>query len=456
MANTTDFIGAVYDELVKLLGITDTNPSIIMQMAWPGFSLVPEDFKRSDTPNGPYDPEVAQETFSHLSNIAPILNKTRYENSGYEVDDLYEILISSAIPWGATPDTLETNPTNKLFSDAQYEFLQARRGIHDDPNAFYYPCTATPSTWYDEATAQFWPTLSIKSSDVKPSTPTSAFVKAGGVALTNQSVWKLRPTSADSSAIKASIQQAAVMKRPQVTFARPGTLVTPTTRPPSRDTMEAHRTVSVSGYTRPGGPVVLIDDAVNSVIRARNGRTLFTQKNRPVNIYTNVNLSTQVQPLDLTQKRLDLRSLNITNRFVLKDLINQQLPIKPPSTTGGFSISFKYCRVDIDRAWFKLALLSTKNWYMFGTMAGDYSTGTDKNNSGMFPLLPTSFIAIRDLKITANWSQEDRQNLTKATAFGFFDIHDSTLNSNTLEVKGLQILGWISKLMPQLPPISPP
>lgn len=97
-----------------------------------------------------------------------------------------------------------------------------------------------------------------------------------------------------------------------------------------------------------------------------------------------------------------------------------------------------------------------KNWYMYGTKAGEYSNGSGLDNPGMFPLLPTSFIVIRDLKITANWSNDDRQNLGQATALGFFDIRDSTLNQNTLEVKGLQVLCWLSTVMPQLPPASSP
>jgi len=50
-----------------------------------------------------------------------------------------------------------------------------------------------------------------------------------------------------------------------------------------------------------------------------------------------------------------------------------------------------------------LALLSTKNWNISGTNIGEYSTGTAENNTGIFPLLPTSFILISNVSITANW-----------------------------------------------------
>jgi hypothetical protein len=44
MANTTDFISAVYDELAKFLSVDATSNSLL-QMAWPGYSLSPTDFQ---------------------------------------------------------------------------------------------------------------------------------------------------------------------------------------------------------------------------------------------------------------------------------------------------------------------------------------------------------------------------------------------------------------------------
>jgi hypothetical protein len=63
-----------------------------------------------------------------------------------------------------------------------------------------------------------------------------------------------------------------------------------------------------------------------------------------------------------------------------------------------------------------------------------------------------SFIAIRDFKITANWSKEDKKAVEKSLGFGSFDLKNSTFEQNTVEINGLQILAWISKLTPPLPP----
>src|SRR5215472_18832443 len=127
MANTTDFISAVYDQLAKQLNVTDSVQSVLMQMEWPGQALSPADFKRANAPNGPYDVDVAKEAFSRLANLAPVFNKSRFENSGFEVEDLYELILLSAIPVDATPQTIATNPIHKLFLDAQFDLDQARR-----------------------------------------------------------------------------------------------------------------------------------------------------------------------------------------------------------------------------------------------------------------------------------------------------------------------------------------
>lgn len=477
MANVADFISTIYDTLAKLLNLESNSQSIFMQMAWPGYSLSPADFKPVNSPNEPYDNDIAREVFSSIANIVPVFNKARFENSGFELDDIYEILIVSAIPVGTTQDDLNVNPLNRLFSDAQFEFLQARRGYKSDPNVFYYPCTATPSNWYDEAAAQFWPTITIKSTDIKPaSTPTSSFTKAGGQVLVNQGVWKLKPDRIDNSSLKTNLQQIVNTKdtlekqklrvfdtQAVSILASDVTVPAIRTRPLDANIALATRaTMAPRTVTRSTAALRLADTNLmrtpefsNSLSIARN-TNIFSTKNVPISTFSNSNFKANVQRIDVDQQNLELkniRDLNIAQRFLVKDLINQQIPSKPASTaTEGYSISFKFCRVNIDRNWFKLALLSNQNWYMFNTSANEYSTGNADNNPGMLPLLPLAFIAICDLKITANWSQEDRMNLDKAIAFGPFDIRNRAFNQNTLEVKGLQIIAWISRLMPSLPP----
>lgn len=440
MANTADFISAVYDELAKSLQVGDPRQPIFLQMAWPGYALSPADFRRADAPNGAYDQDAARETFSALANIAPIFDRARFESSGFEVDDLYEIVLSSAIPAGATTETVGTNPIYRLFADAQYELMQAKRGAHDDPNAFYLPCSPTPADWYDEKAASSWATITLKQTDVKPATTaTSTFARLGGVELAKQSVWRMKPAKGESSQLASRLQKS--MKQPIERTLTPQAL--PSTATKSALT-KSSLTKSSLARTLPASKA---QDALLAAAKQR-----FAQPVSPTNMIGRS--AFDVKRIDL--QRQDLGINRVADRLRLRKLIESQLPTKPASpASDNFSVTFKFCRVNIERPWLKLALLSNPNWWMFNTPAGMYSTGSPDDNPGMFPLLATSLIVIRDLKITANWSPEDQANLGDAASFGFFDVRHGTVNSNTLEVKGLQVIGWVSKLMPKLPPLPP-
>ena len=462
MANAIDFIGTVYNTLAKTLNIDGSSGNELIQMAWPGYALSPLDFKPAEAPNGPYDPDIAKEAFSHIANIAPALNKSKFENSGFEVDDLYEILLSSAIPLGATPDTLATNPLYHLFSDAQYEFLQARRGSKNDPNLFYYPATATPANWYDDAASAFWPALEIKSSQVEAvASGSSAFVRSGGLALALKGIWKLRPGSRDEASIRKDVDQTLVTQvQLQKTVA--AVLVANLANPvilrskPLNLTVQAATRATIGLQPKPLNPALTRTPEFATNMKLVHSASVFNVKNVPVNALANPDLRLAAAKMNLATRTVQANSvlkLNLAHRFLLKDVIEKQLPDVPAANASdGFSISFKYCRVNIDRSWFKLALLSNKNWSMFNTAAQSYSTGRLDENPGMFPLLPTSFIVIRDLKITANWSGQDQSAIQNSVSFGPFDLTGSVMQQNALQVKGMQIIAWVSKLMPPLPP----
>lgn len=481
MANAIDFIGTVYDTLAKTLNIDNSSNAEFIQMAWPGYALSAADFKPANAPDGPYDPDIAKEAFSHIANIAPLLSKLKFENSGYEIDDLYEILLTSAIPLGATQDTVAANPLYHLFSDAQYEFLQARRGSVADPNQFYYPCNATPANWYDDSASAFWPALEVKSNQVQPaSTASSAFVKAGGLVQAKKGIWKLRPGAMDEASIRkdvdATLLQKAQFFKPVPAAVQAAPLIL-RSKPLNSNVLAASKAMAMMPVAAPlravalgaapvAAPVSLQARALNpgftrtpefvNSLRLSQSATLFNVKNVPVNAMASPSLQVEARKMNLATRTMDLRtplSLNLAHRFLLKDVIEAQLPDQLVSNTSdGFSITFKFCRVNIDRSWFKLALLSNKNWYMANTAAQEYSTGRADENPGMFPLLPVSFIVIRDLKITANWSAQDQTAIQNSVSFGPFDLTGGSVQQNTLEVKGMQIIAWVSKLMPPLPP----
>ena len=467
MADVAELIGAAYDALFKSVNV---GSNTYLQLAWPGIALSPADFKDPANPTGPYDPGYAEETFSFLSNIAPVFDATHFTNSGFEIDDLYQLVITGAVPAGAALDQLLTNPVYKLFSDAQFEFVNAQRGSRKDPNVFYYPCQALPSDWYTEANANTWPTFSTGGAQPPPPLGQSQFGNRGGAGLLLKGLWQLKP-AADEQAVKARLQQTVQTKTARLaTQLRP--VAGKSARPLERNFMLAGKALAgppilATGPRLAGSPAVPSPAAAPPTATARQN---FVRLNASIDLKKQLRpdpllSADHLTPALVGETKIDLKrfevlpskQLTFNKKLILTSFLNEQLVTQPVSTASkNFSISFRYAQVTINRPWLKLALLTTRNWYIPGTPADAYATGAASANAGMFALLPTSFIVIRNLKITASWSPEDRANASRAAAFGPFSTQGSTFTNDTLEMPGLQVIAWMSRLMPELPPLKDP
>ncbi len=105
----------------------------------------------------------------------------------------------------------------------------------------------------------------------------------------------------------------------------------------------------------------------------------------------------------------------------------------PGNVTPNLKISFRFCRVDIRRPWLDMNILQMRGWRIEGQPSGILSTGDATNNDGSFPLLPVHFVVARDMTITGNGDD---------------------VNTVYFSTKGLQILAWINRVTPYMPPAS--
>lgn len=139
--------------------------------------------------------------------------------------------------------------------------------------------------------------------------------------------------------------------------------------------------------------------------------------------------------------------------------------------TSDLKISFKYTRVEIDRPWFNGLLYDVGGWSIGKAGGpGSISNGTKTQDGKMMPIMPTAFIAIRDLKISAKWGKEDKDLITSKlstkASFGWgpFRVSGNYESSNrdmtqttkfdgtTITSDGLQIVGWINTVVQKSPP----
>ncbi|GGP24891.1 hypothetical protein [Silvimonas amylolytica] len=192
-------------------------------------------------------------------------------------------------------------------------------------------------------------------------------------------------------------------------------------------------------------------------------------------------------------------SLDVRNTYQSQDGSSYQFH----NDAKNLSISLEYALCSVDRPWFIGDLFYLHNWYLRGNKKNSISDGTvagmlhDSSGNFLLPMIPTQFLAVRNITISAtqsDWGQ-DGQTLHKmytdskthagtwtasgggGFSCGIFTIgghgsHSSThtdtslesissddtssasgwsFDGEKLEIRGTQIIAWLSELLPPAP-----
>jgi len=142
--------------------------------------------------------------------------------------------------------------------------------------------------------------------------------------------------------------------------------------------------------------------------------------------------------------------------------------------TDSLTVSFSFARVTINRPWLNFMLFGLKGWSIQDQNPGEISNGSRIQDSKVpFPMLSTSFIVVRNLKITAKWAHEDSSLITSkisggaSIGWGPFSVggsyshsssdkkFQSSFDGQTISNDGLQIIGWVNTITPFSPPDRP-
>jgi hypothetical protein len=137
-------------------------------------------------------------------------------------------------------------------------------------------------------------------------------------------------------------------------------------------------------------------------------------------------------------------------------------------------IEFSYAAAQIQREWLETILLSVEGWMLVGQKAGVISDGTSKQvagpNAGFWlPAVPTQMLLVKNVRIRTKNSASTYESLRKHVqagggfGWGFFSIggsyrRDSFQSKSTFHfedgwivVDGVQLVGWVSEIMPRSP-----
>lgn len=177
--------------------------------------------------------------------------------------------------------------------------------------------------------------------------------------------------------------------------------------------------------------------------------------------------------------RLNTASRFLASRVAVGGLLRQRLgehapwtPRPLPLDGTRIRISYRFARVEIRRPWLDFSLLSLGGWSMPGRPRNALSTGSLKDNPGLFSLLPTSMIVARDVQISAQWPREAADQIQTAlsgagqVSFGPFALSGASARPGTarllkprfdgltLSMPQLQHIGWLNQVVPACPPLE--
>ncbi|WP_299933851.1 hypothetical protein [uncultured Pelagimonas sp.] len=144
---------------------------------------------------------------------------------------------------------------------------------------------------------------------------------------------------------------------------------------------------------------------------------------------------------------------------------------------NNLSITGQMMTVTIERPWYSSSLFNLNDWKLLGQPKGWVSEGNLKAISQALtkghqemPVVPTAFVIVKDLSITANWTTQDSDAMSTAVSasggcnFGPFhsggssssssshSTSTSTFSGGTLSMPDPQIVAFVNHITPLSPP----
>jgi hypothetical protein len=421
-----------------------------------GTAITPEMFELT---TGEFAQQLAVEQFSSLANQLPILDgNTIVGNSIKTVDGLYELMLFSA---KSTPNA-DAAAFERFRSNADQAFDMSKMINMLNTGRIYRPALATPPDWCAPENSGGWTTKSFNRIDktettvnigVRPSRPKILLRRWNMRVLEPDIAPALEsPTAVDHVMPKLQLRVEAGRMPP--TKMRSMALISEglrTTAPPEQVAIskakitQTLRQSEFKAQAIPSAGLMASSQIVNSAALSTS------LKKDPATIGHRINAEPTASPTTKVQMipRADVLAAQVG---VLNEAASAQ-----EVTSESITLSFDYSMVDITRPWISSELLSLKNWYMAGYQEGELASGTGTGGKP-FEVLPVSAIVVRNLKIKANWSHDNKKTLEATLGFGPFSLQGRTYHEETGELVrlGMQIVGWICETMPKLPPASDP
>ena len=417
MPGQDDFIEALYATVLAGTGAAGGGASGVgyVCLEWPGLPIELADYANPLTGDNPTGSPAALEAFSTLVDELPALSPL-YQATGASLQTIYRMILGATVDSGSV--------VAQAFATAKEQFDSLVRGSVTDPLAIFHPAYATPRTWADASGAAQWATVQVGGgARPPPLPPVLRPVLDRGLA---KPTWRFSGES-PPTVVRPKLPAELAAASPSSARLGPAAPGAGTDAPPAI-------------AARPPAAVQAARQAT---------ATLRPQAAAPAT-------AAPASLAPVLARRLDVLQLN-----------PKAVPIRPPEEqAAGISdlrATLQMLHIGIKRSWFDPTVLRLPGWSLGGIERGFFSNGSADADPGLCPLVPTSVIAVRNVRISGTWSAGDRAAAARAVAggkqaaFGPFTLAtpgrvEGSFDGSTLALPGVQVVAWICSRMPVLPP----
>ena len=347
---------------------------------------------------------LAAQEINDLADVTARVLADQFLPTLIKASGLYEILLSGMPTDGMTSDQLVEY--GKLRGNADADYHNQGTGI-----------TTTPSNWWDMSANNNWTTHSTSSDVVSGSQPPPIIPWH----------WRVLPP------VHVPILNVGL---------HPGTLPINRVLPyvPIRPSPPIINTIPV---THP--EMTELHPNVTALGAEALSTTSFT-----------------TQPINIATSAAESHALSVArpvSMLAAQQAIAQVVSVSSTQVVEAehINMSFEYCLVKLSRTWWDELFVATKGWYIPTYGTGDLAVGSLDGSGGQCPAIPTAMFLVRNVTISGSWSEQDRTVIPNAASFGPISLIGRSIDSSlTISIPGMQIVGWMTDILPVLPPMSDP
>jgi hypothetical protein len=405
-----------------------------------GVPITPGMFKLED---GTFSPALAIEKLSEIGNAVLEADGDSVRRSNRTVPAVTELMLTQSMPVTSNADAMAAlgkakNPAAEAFD--------MTLPSSDPIAARFHPVFANPVNWYDPDANDNWIAHTIGKQEGTPQQPPLG--RPSGILLEPRPTWHLVPTD-----LQPTLSLPLSRSHPLYIALANSEQVTPISKSPAESARFTVRpqviamrqsSASLATHEMTAAPASSFMKRVAMTGPASVARSQSFGNIAPATseVTPAASFMKSAGPLIMAQATAQL-STTTTSQAV---------------STNSMDMSFEHCVVTLNRPWWPEVFLMIRGWFVPGYASAEFSNGKGNGDPGLLPLLASGFVAIRNLKISTKWSDDDLVAMQKSASFGRFSLVGRTYDSQTgtLSCPGIQIIGWFCEALPILPPASDP